>query len=74
MDRAGLWLDTRPAGELLILDSYPRPRAEPQPEIEARFAIVQRLVVAVRQLRATGRHSRRSSTGITTVCSGCRSE
>jgi valyl-tRNA synthetase len=48
-----LWLDTGPRSELLILDRYPRPRREPDPRIEARFAIVQRFVSAVRQLRAT---------------------
>lgn len=31
----------------------PTPRAEPAPEIEARFEILQRFVVAVRQLRAS---------------------
>ena len=38
--------------EMLILDRYPRPAADPQPEIEARFAVLQRLVAAIRQLRA----------------------
>jgi valyl-tRNA synthetase len=52
-DRLGLWLDGAPTQELLVLDRYPTPRREPQPEIEDRFDIVQRLVVAVRQLRAT---------------------
>jgi valyl-tRNA synthetase len=53
MTQLGLWLDEAPGSELLVLDRYPTPRAEPQPELEARFAIVQRAVVAIRQLRAT---------------------
>jgi len=53
MDAGGLWLDRKPSHELLVLDSYPEPRDAPQAEIEARFEIVQRVVVAVRQLRAT---------------------
>ncbi|MCP3980511.1 MAG: valine--tRNA ligase [bacterium] len=52
MDGLGLWLEERPGSELLIRQPFPQPRDEPQPEIEARFAIVQRFVVAVRQLRA----------------------
>ena len=53
MNGVGLWLDGDPPKELLILDRYPTARQDPQPEIEARFAIVQRAVVAIRQLRAT---------------------
>lgn len=52
MDALSLWLDRAPQDELLMRDSYPTPRAAPQPEIEARFQILQRFVVAVRQLRA----------------------
>jgi valyl-tRNA synthetase len=53
MDELELWLDRKPAHELLIVDCYPQPRREPDRTIEARFAIVQRFVGAVRQLRAT---------------------
>jgi valyl-tRNA synthetase len=53
MDDLDLWLDHKPENELLVVDRYPKPRREPEPEIEARFAIVQRFVGAVRQLRAT---------------------
>ena len=52
MTALGLWYDEPPASDLLIRDRYPTPRRDPQPEIEARFAILQRFVVAVRQLRA----------------------
>jgi valyl-tRNA synthetase len=55
MTELELWLDGSPRHELLILDRYPSPRREPDPVIEARFAIVQRFVVAVRQLRATSK-------------------
>jgi valyl-tRNA synthetase len=53
MDTLGLWLDRKPQHELLIVDEYPSPRHDPDPEVEERFAIVQRFVGAVRQLRAT---------------------
>jgi valyl-tRNA synthetase len=52
LDDLGLWLDRRAEHELLALDRYPAPRGAPQPAVEARFAIVQRFVGAVRQLRA----------------------
>ena len=55
MNSLGLWLDREPSSELLITDTYPTPRNDPQPEIEERFAILQRFVVAVRQLRVTSR-------------------
>lgn len=48
-----LWLDKKPSSELLIRDVYPEPRQPPQPDIEARFAILQRFVVKVRQVRAS---------------------
>ncbi|HIA02025.1 MAG TPA: hypothetical protein EYN66_08960 [Myxococcales bacterium] len=54
MNQLGFWMDSeKTPSELLILDHFPKPRSEPQPEIEARFAIVQRVVSSVRQLRAT---------------------
>lgn len=53
MTQLALWMDNAPEDPLLMRDAYPKPRAEPNPEIEARFAILQRFVVAVRQLRAT---------------------
>lgn len=53
MQRLGLFLDHGAHSELLCLDPYPRARKAPQPEIEERFAILQRFVVAVRQLRAS---------------------
>ncbi len=53
MTQLGLWLDTKPTTDLLMLEAYPNPRAEPNPQIEERFAIVQRAVGSVRQLRAT---------------------
>ena len=52
MTKLGLWYDEAPSSELLIRDRFPAPRNDPQPEIEARFEILQRFVVAVRQLRA----------------------
>jgi valyl-tRNA synthetase len=52
MSRLGLWLEGAPASELLVRDAFPRPRHAPQPELEERFAILQRFVVAVRSLRA----------------------
>jgi valyl-tRNA synthetase len=52
MDKLGLWLGAPPKNEMLVLDRYPKPRQEPQREIEERFAILQRFVVAARQLRA----------------------
>jgi valyl-tRNA synthetase len=53
LEATGLWLDTRATSAQLVREAYPRPRSAPQPEVEARFAVVQRFVVAVRQLRAT---------------------
>jgi len=54
MQKHQLWLSENDSGEeLLVVNHYPEPRNEPQPDIEARFAIVQRLVSSVRQLRAT---------------------
>ncbi|MCC7386238.1 MAG: valine--tRNA ligase [Deltaproteobacteria bacterium] len=52
MTALGLWIGEPPESELLIRDRFPAPRKAPEPEIEARFAILQRFVVAVRQLRA----------------------
>lgn len=52
MTRLDLWLDEAPRAEMLVRDRFPQPRAEPDPGIEARFGIVQRFVVAVRQLRS----------------------
>jgi valyl-tRNA synthetase len=53
MTQLGLWMDAPPDSALLIRDRFPKPRRAPEPEIEARFEILQRFVVAVRQLRAT---------------------
>jgi valyl-tRNA synthetase len=53
MTALGLWIDQPPASELLIRDRWPLPRRPHDPDIESRFAILQRFVVAVRQLRAT---------------------
>ncbi len=53
MTELGLWIGEGPQHELLILDRYPEPRAEPNPEIQERFEILQRFVVAVRQLRSS---------------------
>ena len=51
--RLGLWEEgQRPSSNLLVLDTFPKPKTAPNPEIEARFAVLQRFVVAVRQLRA----------------------
>ncbi len=52
MTKLGLWYDGEPTSELLVRDTYPHPRNTPQPDIEARFEILQRFVVAVRQLRS----------------------
>jgi len=54
MNKLGLWMENNHVpNELLILEHFPKPRNEPNPKIEARFAIVQRMVSSVRQLRAT---------------------
>ncbi len=53
LDALGLWLDRKPEHELLIADGFPQPRRDPDPALEARFAIVQRFVSAVRQIRAS---------------------
>ncbi len=42
-----------PQSKLLVRDIFPRPRQSPQPALEARFEILQRFVMAVRQLRST---------------------
>jgi valyl-tRNA synthetase len=52
LDANGLWLDAPAESELLAVDRYPTPRKAPQPEIEHRFAILQRFVSAIRQLRS----------------------
>jgi valyl-tRNA synthetase len=52
LDATGLWLDGAAESELLAVDHYPEPRSAPQPDIEHRFAILQRYVSAIRQLRA----------------------
>jgi valyl-tRNA synthetase len=52
MTKLGLWMDAPPDSEMLALDRYPKPRKTPQPEIEERFAILQRFVVSARQLRS----------------------
>jgi valyl-tRNA synthetase len=52
MNRLGLWLDDVPQADLLAADRMPKPRTAPDPELEARFAILQRFVSAIRQLRA----------------------
>ncbi|ACY15691.1 valine--tRNA ligase [Haliangium ochraceum] len=54
MSALGLWLDEgAEPGELLCREPFPKPRQAPQHEIEERFGILQRFVIAVRQLRAT---------------------
>jgi len=55
MDRAGLWLGPRPSSELLILEAFPRVAQEPDARLEQRFETIQRLVRAVRNLRASAR-------------------
>jgi valyl-tRNA synthetase len=52
MTKLGLWLGEPPSAELLVRDRFPRRRKALEPEIEARFAILQRFVVAARQIRA----------------------
>jgi len=52
MTKLGLWLDRTPSHALLVLEKQPQPRKAPQPEIEARFAILQRFVSAARVLRS----------------------
>ena len=52
MSTLGLWLDQKPDSDLLIRDRFPEPRAEPQPDLEDRFSILQRFVIAARRLRA----------------------
>jgi valyl-tRNA synthetase len=51
MTRLGLWMGDAP-DDVLARDRFPTPREKPQPELEERFAILQRFVVAVRSLRA----------------------
>ncbi|MGF1510577.1 MAG: valine--tRNA ligase [Myxococcota bacterium] len=55
MDALDLWLDRRPESELLVRDLFPEPRNPPQPDLERRFAILQRFVGQIRQLRASYR-------------------
>ena len=50
-----LGFDRPPVSELLARDGFVSPRNAPQPEIEARFEILQRFVVAVRRLRSESR-------------------
>ncbi|MEO1334142.1 MAG: valine--tRNA ligase, partial [Myxococcota bacterium] len=52
MTDLGLWYDEAPSEAMLVRDRFAKPRRDPQPEIEARFEILQRFVVAVRQLRS----------------------
>ncbi len=52
MDAQGLWIDQGAQDALLVLDRQPTPRSEPRPDIEARFAILQRFVSAARSLRS----------------------
>ena len=48
-------LDRPPGQGVLARDMFVRPRNAPQPEIEARFEILQRFVMAVRRLRSESR-------------------
>ncbi|NJK89472.1 MAG: class I tRNA ligase family protein [Myxococcales bacterium] len=52
MTASDLWLDNVPASEILAVDVYPKPRRDPDPDIEARFSILQRFVSAIRQMRS----------------------
>jgi valyl-tRNA synthetase len=52
MNQLGLWVDEGAQHALLVLDRQPTPRQPPQPELEARFAILQRFVSAARALRS----------------------
>jgi valyl-tRNA synthetase len=52
MDGLDLWLDRRPVDKRLVRDRFPEPRQPPQPDIEHRFAILQRFVTRIRALRA----------------------
>ncbi|MGH9332487.1 MAG: class I tRNA ligase family protein, partial [Vicinamibacteria bacterium] len=55
MDAKGLWLGERPASEILILEPAPRPKGEPDSELERQFESIQRLVSRVRASRANSR-------------------
>jgi valyl-tRNA synthetase len=57
MDRARLWSGARPASDLLILEPFPTAEGEPDLRLEERFETIQRLVRAVRNLRANARIS-----------------
>ncbi|MBK8009926.1 MAG: valine--tRNA ligase [Deltaproteobacteria bacterium] len=69
MTKLGLWLDAPPESALLVRDRFPEPRRDPNPEIEGRFEILQRFVLAVRQLRAASNipDSTRLSVAVKTI-------
>ncbi len=52
MSARGLWIGEAPTSEILACDRFPTPRQPPQKELEERFAILQRFVLAVRSLRS----------------------
>lgn len=54
MNRLGLWLDDQPTSALLIRDHYPKPRKEPQVELERRIGIKQDAISLVRSVEASG--------------------
>ncbi len=52
MDRKGLWNGGRPGADLLTRSAFPDGTGRRDPELEERFAALQRLVSGVRKLRA----------------------
>ena len=52
MDRKGLWNGGRPGADLLTRSAFPEGTGRRDPELEERFAALQRLVSGVRKLRA----------------------
>ena len=52
MDRLELWLGEAPDSQQLVRDRFPRGESPARNDVEHRFAILQRFVSAIRQLRA----------------------
>jgi valyl-tRNA synthetase len=55
MDGKDLWLDARPKSDLLILESAPKGKREPDRALESTFESLQRLVSHIRTARSSAR-------------------
>lgn len=83
MDGKGLWEGDRPNAEVLARSRFPAGDGRTEPELEERFAALQRLVTAVRKLRAdaglppdrklpVGVREARALPGFAALVEGCR--